>query len=78
MSEAVELLNKMKQSGCSPDEVTYNTIVKGFIINKDFPNAFSYRDVMVNAGFEADVNTMSLFIDHISHDNPEFLQKFLN
>ncbi|KAH9604786.1 hypothetical protein KSS87_010947 [Heliosperma pusillum] len=42
------------------------------------PNALSYRDIMVNMGFEADASTMSLFLDHLSHDKPEFLQKFLS
>ncbi|KAJ8430577.1 hypothetical protein Cgig2_019149 [Carnegiea gigantea] len=80
MTEATELLKKMEYSGYLPNSCTYNNIIRGFILNSDLQTALCYRDIMVNEGFEADVDTMSMFVDLLSSDqlddsSKELLQK---
>ncbi|KAL2941712.1 hypothetical protein RDABS01_030062 [Bienertia sinuspersici] len=40
MDEARQLLEKMREDGCSPDDCAYsNTISRGCILNNDLTNA---------------------------------------
>lgn len=80
LSEATELLRKMEANVCFPDSRNYNTIMRGFIRNGELQNALYYRDIMVNNGFGAEAETMSLLMDLLSSDqlsvsSKELLQK---
>ena len=80
MSEATELLRKMEDNVCFPNSRTYNTIIRGFICNGDLQNALYYCDIMLSKGFEAEAETMSLFVNLLSSDqlndsSKELLQK---
>ncbi|XP_057250126.1 pentatricopeptide repeat-containing protein At1g62680, mitochondrial-like [Beta vulgaris subsp. vulgaris] len=57
----------MEENGCYPNDRTYNTIIRGYVVNNDLSNAFYYSDLMVSKGYEAD--TLSLFIGLLSSDN---------
>uniref|UniRef100_A0A803KMU8 Pentatricopeptide repeat-containing protein n=1 Tax=Chenopodium quinoa TaxID=63459 RepID=A0A803KMU8_CHEQI len=83
MSEAAQLLIKMDEDGCPPDDCTYNMIIQENILNKDLSSALYYRDIMVSNGFEADANTFSLFVSLLPSGNlcdssKDLLQKLIN
>ncbi|XP_021836080.1 putative pentatricopeptide repeat-containing protein At1g12700, mitochondrial [Spinacia oleracea] len=60
MNEVDKVLRNMEEDGCSPDDITYNTIIRRYILNNDLSKALWYCDLMVNKGFEADANTFHL------------------
>ncbi|KAL9248220.1 hypothetical protein vseg_021567 [Gypsophila vaccaria] len=59
----------MDDLGCSPDECTYNTIIKGFISAKNVAKALNYLELMRSRGFVADNNTATLFVGLLSDPN---------
>ncbi|KAK9692010.1 hypothetical protein RND81_09G234900 [Saponaria officinalis] len=71
----------MADNGCSPNERTYNTIIKGFLNANDVTKALDYLDIMRSQGLAADVNTSSSFLDlltnpHVNDANKALLQKY--
>uniref|UniRef100_A0A803KMX2 Pentatricopeptide repeat-containing protein n=1 Tax=Chenopodium quinoa TaxID=63459 RepID=A0A803KMX2_CHEQI len=69
MSEAAQLLSKMDEDGCLPDDCTYIIIIRGYIFNNDLSNALYYRDIMVREGFGVDADTFSLFVSILPSGN---------
>ncbi|PRQ34971.1 putative pentatricopeptide [Rosa chinensis] len=63
-----KLLREMGGKGCSPDGCTYNTIVRGFINNKETSRATRLIQEMLEKGFSADASTMELIVDLLSKD----------
>ncbi|KAK9675587.1 hypothetical protein RND81_11G017300 [Saponaria officinalis] len=81
LGDATELLTEMADNGCSPDECTYNTIIKAFLNANDVPKALDYLDRMRGQGLAADDNTASLFLGlltnpHVNDVDKALLQKY--
>ncbi|PQP92135.1 hypothetical protein Pyn_21266 [Prunus yedoensis var. nudiflora] len=58
----------MEEKGCSPDDCTYNTIIRGFIHNKQTSRAMVLIQTMVEKGFSADASTTELIVNLLSKD----------
>ncbi|CAL5351065.1 unnamed protein product [Camellia sinensis] len=66
LHEAKELFVKMEQSGCLPNDVTYNTIIRGFIGQHKCYEALILVEEMVQRGFSADAFNFPLIVDILS------------
>ena len=66
---AADLFWKMKDNGCPPNGFTYNTMIRGCILNNAITNALYFCDLMVSNRFEADARTFSLMVGLLSNDN---------
>ncbi|KAF5940862.1 hypothetical protein HYC85_022029 [Camellia sinensis] len=66
LREAKELFVKMEHNGCLPNDVTYNTIIRGFIGQHKCYEALILVEEMVQRGFSADASNSSLVIDILS------------
>lgn len=64
--EAEKLLRKMEEKGCSPDNVTYNSIIRGYIHCNETSRIVGLIQQMVERGFSADASTMKLIVDLFS------------
>uniref|UniRef100_A0A803L4V1 Pentatricopeptide repeat-containing protein n=1 Tax=Chenopodium quinoa TaxID=63459 RepID=A0A803L4V1_CHEQI len=83
MSEVAQVLRIMEENGCPPNDRTYNTIIRGYILNNDLSNAFYYCDIMTGKKFEADADTFSLIVGLLSSGNlsdssKDLLLKFIS
>ena len=67
MDEAVNLFREMEESGCPPDNCTYNIMIRGFIVNHELSRGVEYANEMVARGFSADASTAKLFLHLISN-----------
>ncbi|PQQ15236.1 pentatricopeptide repeat-containing protein [Prunus yedoensis var. nudiflora] len=56
----------MEEKGCSPDTVTYNTIIQGFIRNDELSRAQELIQEMMTKGFCADDSTAKMITDLIT------------
>ncbi|GMP85239.1 hypothetical protein CsSME_00038475 [Camellia sinensis var. sinensis] len=63
LREAKELFVKMEHNGCLPNDVTYNTIIRGFIGQHKCYEALILVEEMVQRGISADASNSSLVID---------------
>jgi pentatricopeptide repeat protein len=82
IDEASELLEKMDEKGCSPNDRTYNKIIQGLLQHNETSKAMKYLQIMVDKGFSANVTTVAMLVDLLSSnqvDNniQELLQKFV-
>ncbi|XP_008228123.1 PREDICTED: pentatricopeptide repeat-containing protein At1g62590-like [Prunus mume] len=59
------LLRGMEEKGCSPDSVTYNTIIQRFLLNDELSRAQKLIQEMVAKGFSADDLTTTMIVDLI-------------
>lgn len=57
ISEAENLLRKMEEDGCFPNDFTFNTIIRGFIKNNEISGALVLAEQMKERGFSADAST---------------------
>ncbi|XP_056697404.1 putative pentatricopeptide repeat-containing protein At1g12700, mitochondrial [Spinacia oleracea] len=63
LTDADELLKKMEDNGCSPDNCTFNTIIRGFLYGKNVKRALELISIMRSRGFAVDNhNTSSLVV----------------
>ncbi|PQM34646.1 putative pentatricopeptide repeat-containing protein [Prunus yedoensis var. nudiflora] len=67
-SEAEKLLVEMDEKGCSTNDCTYNTIIRGLINNNEISKATVLIQQMVEKGFSADASTMELIVNLLSKD----------
>ncbi|KAK9692063.1 hypothetical protein RND81_09G238800 [Saponaria officinalis] len=67
----------MADNGCSPDECTYNTIIKAFLNENDVADALHYLQIMRGQGFAADASTASLFLGLLTDPNVNVADKAL-
>jgi pentatricopeptide repeat protein len=56
----------MDENGCSPDRVTYNTIIQGFLHHNEISWAVKYIQMMYDKGFSASATTATISIDLLS------------
>ncbi|KAF5940740.1 hypothetical protein HYC85_021907 [Camellia sinensis] len=56
----------MEHSGCLPNDVTYNTIIRGFIGQHKCYEALTLVEEMVQKGFSIDASNSSVIIDILS------------
>ncbi|KAK2973887.1 hypothetical protein RJ640_013941 [Escallonia rubra] len=63
LDEAKELLVKMEENRCIPNDFTYNTIVKGFLKRERYREATTLLDEMLARGFTADATTSEIVVD---------------
>jgi pentatricopeptide repeat protein len=68
MVEANEMMNIMKENGCSPHEGTYSTIVRGHLKNKDILKAIEFVEEMRENNFSADASTIELVANLLTND----------
>jgi len=61
-------LGKMEKHGCRPDQITYNTLIRGFLNNNEVKGALEIIDVMTAKGFQGDAETASLVFNLLSDD----------
>ncbi|CAL5420023.1 unnamed protein product [Camellia sinensis] len=64
--EAKELFVKMEQNHCLPSDVTYNTVIRGFIEQHKCYEALILVEEMVQRGFSIDASTFPLIVDILS------------
>lgn len=62
-SEVNMLLKVMEENRCSPNDFTYNTIIRGLIGNNEMSRAIQVFHEMVERGFSADASTAELLVD---------------
>ena len=58
----------MDETGCFPNDCTYNTIIRGFLRKNDKSKAIELVHVMAQRGFSADSYTKSMLKDFLSAD----------
>jgi pentatricopeptide repeat protein len=68
VDEAFEAFRKMEEDGYSPDEWSYNVIIRGFLQHKDASRAVQLIGEMRDRGFFADAHTKALMVDLLSND----------
>jgi len=68
VGEAFEAFRKMEEDGYSPDEWSYNVIIRGFLQHKDASRAVQLIGEMRDKGFLADAHTKALVMDLLSND----------
>ncbi|KAJ4972199.1 hypothetical protein NE237_005298 [Protea cynaroides] len=61
-AEVSDVLEEMTKAGCKPDTVTYNAMISGFCMEKDFDPAFSVLDEMKEKGCKPDVISYNIII----------------
>ena len=76
--EAEKLLREMGGKGCSPNDCTYNTIIRGLLHNNKMSRAVELIEEMKKCGFSADASTTKLVYGLLSKDvvDPTLLQFF--
>ena len=62
LKDAIEALNMMVEWGCSPNVVSYNTLINGFCKEKRIDEEINLFHVMSNKGVTPDVVTYSTLI----------------
>ena len=77
-----KLLKVMEENGCSPNDFTYNTIIRGLIGNNEMSRAIQVFHEMVERGFSADASTTELLVDLLANgkldlDSLPSIQKLL-
>ena len=58
----------MDETGCFPNDCTYNTIIRGFLRKNDKSKPIELVHVMAQRGFSADSYTKSMLKDFLSAD----------
>ena len=58
----------MDETGCFPNDCTYNTIIRGFLRKNDKSKAIELVHVMAQRGLSADSYTKSMLKDFLSAD----------
>ena len=77
IDEASELLEKMDENGCSPNDRTYNTMIQGLLQQNMASKAMELVKIMVDNGCSANATTASMFIDLLSSNQvDENIQEF--
>ncbi|KAI5659675.1 hypothetical protein M9H77_28468 [Catharanthus roseus] len=73
---AKELLAKMTEIACCPDEVTYSIIVQGYVKGGEDADAVMYLEEMDRKGFLLDASTLGKILDLLpSKGNDHILHK---
>lgn len=68
----------MKQNGCLPDGITYNTIIRGFLGQQKGYKAVAFLEELVGRGFSPSASNFSSIIDLISTEGEDpSLQKLI-
>ena len=62
LNDAIEALNMMVERGCSPNVVSYNTLINGFCKEKRIDEAMNLFHEMSNKGVTPNVVTFSTLI----------------
>ncbi|CAN4113753.1 unnamed protein product [Withania somnifera] len=70
--EAKDILRKMEDNGCLPDNVTYNVVVQGFLKCNKISEMASLIEEMAGRSFSFDASTTGLLVNVI-RDNPSVL-----
>lgn len=58
----------MEERGCAPNVVTYNTLMRGFILNNEFPKIVELLHNMVEKNVSPNASTASIVVDLLSKD----------
>lgn len=62
LEEANKIFMEMKANSCMPEDVTYNTLIRGCFENKKYDEACVLIDEMVADGFSVDASTTSMLL----------------
>ena len=64
--EAKELFVKMEQNGCLPNDVVYNTVIRGLLGQQKYNEAMSLLEKMVGREFSPNTYAFALIANLIS------------
>ncbi|XP_059295688.1 pentatricopeptide repeat-containing protein At3g04760, chloroplastic-like [Lycium ferocissimum] len=70
LDEAKDILRKMEENGCLPNNVTYNVIVQGFLRCGKISELATFMKEMAGKGFSFDATTAEFLVDVISENPP--------
>ena len=56
----------MDENGCSPDDLTSNTIIQGLLQHSETSRVMKYLHMIVEKGFLANTTTTTMFINFLS------------
>lgn len=81
LEEAKYFLQTMEQKSCIPDRITYNIIVRGFLLRSNFDEAANFLDEMEERELAFDSSIFSLLLDLFqttehNHTLLRMIQKF--
>ena len=82
LKEAKELVVNMEENGCSANRITYNVIVRGFLLGGKYDDAPVYLEEMDRRGFPVHSYTFSILLNSLreSETDPyllKIIQKFV-
>lgn len=82
LDETRELLVKMKQNGCLPNDVTFNIIVRGFLKRNRCYDTLVFLEEMIGSGFSPDASSFPMLVDLFSAKGQdpsllEMIKKFM-
>lgn len=63
MDEANELFAEMKAKDCLPNDITYNTLIRGYFQNEKYDEVCVLIDDMRVHGFSADASTSAMLLN---------------
>ena len=66
VGDAKELLYKMEESGCAPNNVTYRVLLQGYLKNKHYVGVDMLLHEMVRRGYSLDATNLSILLDQIA------------
>ncbi|CAN4102158.1 unnamed protein product [Withania somnifera] len=70
--EAKDVLRKMEDNSCFPNNVAYNVIVQGFLRWNKISEMASFMEEIAERGFSFDATTTGLLIN-VARENPSVL-----
>ncbi|KAL8155908.1 hypothetical protein AgCh_001094 [Apium graveolens] len=63
----------MEANDCMPDDVTYNTLIRGCFHNKKYNKASVLMDQMSARRFSADASTVAMFVVKVEFEELDVL-----
>ena len=71
----------MDENGCSPNDLTSNTIIRGLLQHSETSRVMKYLHMIVEKGFLANTTTTTMFINFLSSNQvdeniKELLKKY--
>jgi pentatricopeptide repeat protein len=76
LNEVRKLFEKMEENGCSPNHVTFNTIIQGFLQHNETSWVVKYIKMMVDKGFPANA-TMATILIQVNKTLQAFFLKYV-
>ncbi|KAF6153303.1 hypothetical protein GIB67_003493 [Kingdonia uniflora] len=83
LKEAIDFFEEMEDKGCMADDVTFNTMVQGFLQNNKIYTAIQFLNEMAERNFLTNARTTSMITVLVAKCKPDhtmvgMLHKFLS